>query len=555
MHTQLQHATQAAALAGVARLASSDSLDTATTQNAAITSAQNLFRRNSINQFSLGGATIATNASHTPGANEGSIFVEFLNPNNNNQPVTIGQADGRIVHTVGAFGLVPVFSRYFSMGLSGPYTIRAQGFGEVPDIDIAMAFDTSASIDDQTPISLVHCYWDKNSNRVRARISKNGDGAGRLFDVFQAPGDGHAQNAEYIQGIYANPQNGYDFLSYIRNASSNNGPPGNHNSVSSYYYNNYNPNAGSAQDDYTHCLVNINVDGDWKPVYPMTFGSIRCDNLYEHLALATGWLDSWSAYNQSRISTCPEVDLTPITNARQTYLTAIRSHIQPIGSAQEAAQNFFTILHNNTNSHFAFTSFNDDAATSPTSTKRSYTVGPQYTVAGQSTYPDPGIPMDEDDDKFEEIYDAIPTTIAYGGTNIADGINRCRQWINNGGRPGADGVCIVFTDGRPTAGGGLGGALSAAQQCKNDGITIHSIGLAQNSVVVPGEVEALNDGAGKTVTYTDEDGNSQSYTPSGDGIAAKGAGKGSFYLVSNQQSLRYAFENLARRLVQIVKVK
>lgn len=560
MHAQLVHATQAAALAGVAKLASSDDLNPVNTHNAAINSAKTIFRRNTINQYPLATAADASSANYNPPANEGGIFVEFLDPANSNKAVTLGDTKGRIVHTVGSFGLMPVFSRFFQMGLQGPFTIRAQGFGEVPDIDIALAFDTSGSIDDQTPISLVHYYWDRYTNptnqRVRIRLATSG--AGRLFDVLKADPDGHGQNAEYIQNIGNTPQNGFAFQAAIRNTASVNGPPGNHptygTGTTSRYYT-YDPRTSGTNKHYTHSLVNMNVDGGWQPIYPMTFGSITVKNIYEHTALASGWLDSLSNFNTAQLQTCPEITLSPISGAKQQYMTAIRPKIQPIGAAQDAAQQFFTILNTNTDSHFAFTSFNDDAGTTPSSTKSGYRVASSYSIAGSANWPDPGVPMSKTDTKYSDIMGLIPQTIANGGTNIADGITKCRGWIQTGGRPGANGTIVVFTDGRPNSGGGTSGAYSAADACKSLGISVNAIGLAQNSTVVPGEVDCLNAGKGKTVTYTDQFGSMQSYTPSVDGISARGGGaKGVFYLVADGQSLRYAFENLARRLVQIIKV-
>src|SRR5690606_1414957 len=158
----------------------------------------------------------------------------------------------------------PVFSRFFSMGLQGPYTIRAEGYGEVPDIDLALTFDTSGSIDDQTPVSYVHYFWDKSANRVRIRIAGNGNGTGIMREIMNAAADGTGLNANWIQNL--GTDDGRHSLRYhpeIRNQSSNVGPPGNHFSVSMSRYNNYN----ASSSHYTHILVNSNTDGNNRAVY------------------------------------------------------------------------------------------------------------------------------------------------------------------------------------------------------------------------------------------------------------------------------------------------
>ncbi|MBX9771108.1 MAG: hypothetical protein K2X29_07040, partial [Candidatus Obscuribacterales bacterium] len=94
-----------------------------------------------------------------------------------------------------------------------------------------------------------------------------------------------------------------------------------------------------------------------------------------------------------------------------------------------------------------------------------------------------------------------------------------------------------------------------ADLCKQatNKITIHAIGLAQNSYIIQGEVNNLNNEV-KPISYVDQNGNNQTVTPSKLGIAGRGINKGLFYLVTDTQKLRYAFENLARHLVQLVKI-
>ncbi|MBX9694354.1 MAG: VWA domain-containing protein, partial [Cyanobacteria bacterium] len=188
-----------------------------------------------------------------------------------------------------------------------------------------------------------------------------------------------------------------------------------------------------------------------------------------------------------------------------------------------------------------------------------------YPVAGNENHPDFGIAMDPDNSNYTAIFNAIPDTVADGGTNIRDAIIRTRTMLDNGKRPGTNGAIVLFTDGAPTAPfthfnpvnpANVTASYAEADVCKARGYTLYTIGLAQNDAIVPLECDVLNDGAGKTITYTNQAGATQHYTPSVDGIAKRGADAppGRFYLVTNGQNLRYVFENLARRLCTLVKV-
>ncbi|MBX9694953.1 MAG: hypothetical protein K2Z81_21390, partial [Cyanobacteria bacterium] len=437
MHAQLRHACQAAALAGVARMASSDSLSTVTTHNDTISAARDFFKANSINEYSLGGASNATSANDNPAAGQSSIFVELLDVNNN--PVAIGNVAGRIVHAVGAFGLVPVFGPF--LGLGGPYTIRAEADGQVPNIDLVMGFDTSGSIDDQTPITAVQAYWDTNNtttttdDKVNFRISNNGsiDANGRLYDVFNktsAPSPtglavqaGPQQSlSSFNGGSGAGQGNGFAFYNTLRNTNSANGPPGNTPGTGSgggsSVLVSFTPST-SNRYYFTHLLVNLNVDGNNKGKYPQTFGVTTVAPIAEHTALAAGWLDSTTAFNQAKlnINQTGVIDIVPSAGRRASYEAAIRPQLQPIRAAQDAAQAFFTIMHNNTDSHFGLTTINTNSYTT-TQQKSDNRIASNYTIDGTHQFPEPGIALTTSSDNFSSTMAALPTTVAAGSTNI-----------------------------------------------------------------------------------------------------------------------------------------
>ncbi len=575
MHAQLRHACQAAALAGVARMASSDSLTLITTHNDTISAARDFFKANAINEYSLSSASNVSSKSHNPSGNASSVFVELLNVNN--QPVNLGNIDGRIVHVVGAFGLVPVFGKF--LGLGGPYTIRADANGQVPNIDLALPFDTSGSIDDQTPISAICAYWDTRGttsgtnptadDRVSFRLANNGtkDGNGRMYDVFNNPSApsptglsvqaGPMQNLSIINGdTGAGDGNRFQFHNTLRNTNSVNGPPGNTpgTSGSTGVLVSFTPTQSSTNKYFTHLVVNTNTDSAGKAKYPMFFGSIRVDNIAEHCALAAGWLDSTTAYNTAKLALNQNpsmpIDIPVSGSNKSTYDSAIWSHLEPISSAQDAAKEFFNIMHNNTDSHFALTTINTNSPTTTTS-KSDEKIASNYGIAGSHSWPEPAVALDTNNDNYNSIMTAIPTTCAGGSTNISGAIVVCRNWLKTKNRPGVDRHLIIFTDGQQTT---SGDPIAESATCKTDKITVHAIGLAQNSYIVQGEVDTLNNEYPKSYTYTNENGSTATCSATKLGCAGKGLNKGLFYLVTDTQKLRWAFENLARHLVQLVKI-
>ena len=73
------------------------------------------------------------------------IYIQFLDPHNNNQPVPIGDPNGKIIRITSSFGLQPAFGKF--LGVKN-VPIYATSSGGVPDLDVALCFDVSASIDD-----------------------------------------------------------------------------------------------------------------------------------------------------------------------------------------------------------------------------------------------------------------------------------------------------------------------------------------------------------------------------------------------------------------------
>ncbi|MBK9143047.1 MAG: VWA domain-containing protein [Candidatus Melainabacteria bacterium] len=560
---QLRSACQSAALAGAATLASSDNTDPLTTHNAVIAAAREAFRANTISEFVLTAADQVAVANHNPDSDKASIFIELLDPNSNpaNQPVSLGDTNGRIVHVVGAFGLKPVFGDF--LGITGPFTLRADGHGRVPQLDIVLCFDVSGSIDDQTPVTFVKRYWDQAQGRIRYQLVNARPGAptpggmahGRLFDIVGPPPTGTGLNAHFPQTLEAS-SSGCDrplsFSAGLRGNTNAGSPPGNY------------PGGGGTGNQYTYTdlVVNISEAADSTMTLPFTSpGGYYYPNLETVVEASRGNLENGAVFTQAKLNTVPELNtVTPTPGYLSDYQTNARMKLRPIYDAQEAAKEFFTIMNTNTEAHFGFVSFSTTAGTSPTETQPANNVASSYPQGGQGNFPLPTISLDKNNTKYTDILNVIPTTVAYGSTNIGDALNRARQQLVSNNRPGARRAIVLFTDGQPTAPSGGGQpwsyARSAAQQIKDEGIPIYTIGLAQNSQVIPGECNILNDDPNKTINYTDTSGNPQSYTPGAGnpGVSYIAGNGGKFFLVTSTASLRLTFENIARQLVQIVSV-
>jgi hypothetical protein len=202
-------------------------------------------------------------------------------------------------------------------------------------------------------------------------------------------------------------------------------------------------------------------------------------------------------------------------------------------------------MNTNTDAHFCLVSFTSNAGTSPTSYFQTWNVDSNYQQAGSQRFPVPLIPLNRSTlvTNYDAAYAALPTTVATSGTNIGDAVHQAVAQLNTNRRPGSKRAIVLFTDGQPTSGNPLHSdpwtnARRAAQEAKNAGIPIYTIGLAQVPEIIPGEVAILND--------------TNSNVNNG-GMAAIAGNGGKFFLVTRVEDLRLTFENIARQLVQLVK--
>ncbi len=548
--TQLRSATEAAALAAAATLASQDNQDPAAAHNEAIQTAISTFTQNSVAGTGLANAILAFGNNDSPTANHSSLFIEFLDPNRNNVPVNVGDPAGKIVRITSAFGLLPSFGNF--LGLS-TVPLRTTAMGGVPDLDVVLCFDCSGSIDDQTPVSMVRREWVASSGgKVQYTVASTRAGSaagalaqGRIYDIIGPAPTGTRVNALYPQNLAqvgsGNRWN-LQFSPALRSrAPSSSGTTNNEsNPVQGYPPGNLSSTV-SGVDRYTVTDVVVNIDGK------NTFGGLTTGDGYAFPDIATlveasrGNLENDTVFRNSRANTGVPSTIRPRAGYQAKYFEMARNNCHPIKDAQDAAATFFTVMNTNTVGHFSLSCFSDDGGGS---TVRDWRIDSSYTAAGYENFEKPMIPLSRavGDTKYNTIIGALPGTEALHGTNIGDTLNVAVTQLSTNSRPGSKKAIVLFTDGMPTVGGPLSGdpwtnARLAADRARRAGIPIYSIGLAQNPEIVPQETQILTDA------------NSSLNSGGVSGIAGHG---GKFFLVTDTKDLRLTFENIARQLVQLV---
>lgn len=547
---QLRAACDSASLAAAATLANSDNVSTSSAQTQAMNTALTTFQQNEIIGVSLSGATIATSSTAVPGANQGSLSFQFLDPHNNNQPVGLGDPRGKIIQVNGAFWVQPAFGQY--LGLSSA-PVRVSSLGGVPALDIALCFDVSASIDDQTPVTFVRRQWNPALAKVdyivpptRAGSPAGALAQGRIYDIVVPTPTGSSLDGLYPQNLSdANDTNKNSYPLHfsekrgtgqalgLRGATDAGSPPGN-----------FPPGVSGTGDQYTFTDMVVNIDGN------LQFGGIT-SNGFDFPDIATvveasrGNLETNALFTASKANTGLPATVQPKAGYQAEYQRLAAANIHPLGDAQSAAQQFLSVMNNNTDAHFCLVAFTSNAGTSANGTFRASKIDSNYAAGGTGNFPVPLIALNsaQTATNYSSAYNALTTTVAISGTNIGDAVNTAVTQLTRNSRPGAQKAIVLFTDGQPTSGGPLNNdpwinARRAAVAAKTAGIPVYCIGLAQNPAIVVGETSILND--------TNAD-------PNSGGIAAIAGNGGKFFLVTDVRNLRFTFENIARQLVQLVQ--
>jgi hypothetical protein len=580
---QLRSATEAASLSAVATLASQQSANTMLAHTEAVATALNTYRQNEVIGVEFDGSdpddgnppaaiSAPTNPYDPPIPKQASLFIEFLDPNSTppNQVVPMGDDRGKAIRCYGTFHYVPAFSNFVGVGNT---FLRAMSTGGVPDLDVILCLDISGSIDDQTIVTYVKRFRKVGANAAfvgdntltvpaggtatRYFIANDPNGSnggkcnGTIYSIVDPPATGTSCNALYPQGLdladnNANP--GLDFLPICRGAT-NNSIPGNTGPTGG-------TNVGDSSD-FTDMVVNL----DGNTVYGGgTYGGYNFPNVAVLVEASRGNLENAAVFNTSGAQTAFTqlgIAVGPSAGYQAAYLAQAFNMARPINDAKVAAQQFYTLMNTNTKGHFGLVSFTTVPGSSSGDTHGpANRIASNYGAGGSQSYPRPMIALNPAplQTGYTACLNAIPGLVACASTNFGDTLATCRTQLTTNQRPNAKRAIVFFTDGQPTAGPDPR-TNGTCTQLANDGIPVYTIGLAQVTAIVQGEVNNLNDGGiGSQYNYTDPiTGLPQTATATENGISKICANGGRFYLVTNSGNLGVIFGNIARSLCGLVK--
>jgi hypothetical protein len=283
-----------------------------------------------------------------------------------------------------------------------------------------------------------------------------------------------------------------------------------------------------------------------------------------------GNLESPTVYTDSQANV-PSVGVSGANGGWYTaYWGWVRQNAVPIASAgsvgslgaRQAAVNFFNTMNSSSNAHFGLVTFASTIGATPGQTGSTVTksnIDPNYSLGGGTTaFPLPLVSLDQVASNFDSTNQTGVTAALLGGTansvlpvgpigatDIADALQSARTQLTDASktRIASKKAIILFTDGVPNLPGNFSapdyGAFQQATLAGGSNIPVFTIGLSQNQVIQPYEIEVLGDG--------NED--AQAHGGSSQGIAAKSGNLAHFFLVTNAADLNAAFQAVARSLV------
>lgn len=540
---QLRSVCEAASLAGAATLASQDNTNVTSAQTLAINTAIYNFQQNSLVGTSLANAAQTYNNPDTPSTDQASVYVELLDPHNNNQPVNLGDSAGKVVKVTGFFGLRPLFAVFLGIPC---LPIKAAALSGVPQMDIALCFDVSGSMDDQTEVTFVKRYWNATTAKISYDVASTSGSApagklaqGKIFDILSPNAIGTIVNGVYPQylsfadypGLHNCPLDWSESAFGVKDAqglrgANDNSPPGN-----KY------PGKAALGHAQTFTDLVVNIDGN--AVFGgITSGGYAFPDLATLVEASRGNLENATVFASSSANTT--VSVTPKAGYKAKYQELAAACLHPIADAQSACQTFLDIMNTNTDAHFCLIGF---TTTAGTGTFSQGNVDPYWSAGGTGSFPNSMVALSKTSSNFATANGALPTTVALEETNIGSAVSIAVDQLTQNCRTGSKRAIVLFTDGQPTSGNPLStdpstNARQAAVKAKNAGIPIYTVGLAQNSAIVPGETAILNDTNPNTSTG---------------GMAAIAGNGGKFFIVSKASDLRATFENIARQLVELVR--
>ena len=539
----LKNATDAAALAAVATLASSDIKDPVVAQTNAKAVALNLYKQNSVLGQLLADSFIGPVKEGNPNSLQSELFFEFLDPVTK-KPLPEGDPNAKVVRLTVSYGMIPAFGKF--LGLS-KHVIRAASHGAVPQLDVVVCFDVSGSIDDETKVTLVKREWiddplfetqykDPVSSTVthgtiRAICTPRPTGTGfnAAFPMSLASVGGNMTFSEW----YANSRGTKGMRSnsvYSSKTGEAGCPPGNFSGALSY---------DNVPGLFTDLVVNL--DGNDTFTSYTTTDGYSFPTVGTMVEAARGNLET----DQLKTDSKANVPVAAKSGYQAAYFKEAMLKLAPIQDAKEAVTTFCQIINNNADAHFGLVAFDHMVGTGPGTTESRRNLDDSTPYGVNVDIPVPLIALNSASGvtKYNEVINALPPCVAKGNTNIGLAVQTAVNQIRNSGRVNAVKAIILFTDGQPTSGGPLSGdpatnARQAAAFAQQNGVPVYTIGLAINPALIPGQNAILND--------TDSNVNSG-------GIAAI-SGQGAIYhQVTDSKKLRETFQKVARHLVQLVQ--
>lgn len=546
---QLQNVVDAAALAAVATLASTDNTDPRTAHNNAIQTALNLFKQNIVMGAQLSRTTVVGTPYNNPPAGNATLYFEFLHPITRAvEPIT--SPNGKIVRVYGDLGVMPAFARFVGQG---QFAVHSVSHGAVPKLDLVICFDISGSMDDQTPVTIRKRRWvppPRSQIDYQVPTGAMYGTNGKIFDIMQPGPNGTSLNATppHILSL-ANRLGGLFFSEVLAARYRIQGlrsgsiypeaglPPGNCPPGTAFAWDN--------QPVFTDMVVNLDNRTTFSGI---TVNGYSFPDIATLIEASRGNLESVSVFNSSKANTSV-IRTSPRAGYKAAYFEAAKQLLQPLNDAKVACQNFIIMMNTNTDAHFGLVAFDQGIGSSPLDTEARRDIDdnqfdPRYPYGNLVNYPRPLVPLDPRSgvSGYADVNNALSSCVPIGGTNLGVAINAAVTELTSRQRPGAMRAIVLFTDGHPSQGMPLNpdpwmNARNAAVVARNAGIPVFTIGLAQDPIVVPGEVAILND--------TNPD-------PSSGGIAAISAHGATFNLVTNSSQLKRTFEKIARCLVEIV---
>ncbi|HEY9731852.1 MAG TPA: VWA domain-containing protein [Drouetiella sp.] len=538
---QLQNASDAAALAAVATLASEDNQNPTTAHIDAMQTALGIFKKNSVLSTSLSQTSIVDSSSVVPAIGNANIFFEFVNPLTM-QVEPISSPNAKVVRVYSNFSTLTAFGQF--VGIKD-LNVNALSKGAVPQLDVVFCFDVSGSMDDQTPVTFIKRKWDQNKIVYDVPNAPSGQAQGKIFDVVQPGASGTSLNGaepQLLDQAYWNSN--MQFTETLAQAAGVPGlrslggypdqgkPPGNCPPGTAPNWDGYNA--------FTDLVVNI--DGQ-QTFSGCTFNGFRFPDRATLVEAARGNLENQTVFMQSKAYT--SVNVSPTPGYQLAYQQAAAARLQPMQDAKDASTMFTDIINTDTDCHFGFVAFDGEIGTSSNSTEDWYSVdqdvpyGPTkpFALPVVSLDPSPGVT------NFATVNGAIKSCVALGSTNIGAAVDRAVQELKHHARPGSVKAIVLFTDGQPTVPAGpldsdpWTNARKAAIEARDAGIPVYTIGLAQNQSIIAGETAILNDTNNDSATG---------------GMAAIAGHGGTFNIVTNSSQLRKTFEKIARHLVELV---